>query len=145
MKRLLGILILSALAYLASSEQGVAKMGVGLSFGRSPSIEAEIGRNWSLLNVTGGIQVHTSMDRDKGAIFELKFGHLLQISESWFANPFFGVAHHYNSSDFKNLNITRPLFGLEIGKMFREDVGVYGRFTASGNIRILSFGMRGYF
>lgn len=145
MKKAISLTALSLCLFCASFSQFRVNMGVGASFGKSPEIEAAVGYNWSLLNITGGMQVHTSSRVAKGALLELKIGHEIPIGNDWGANPYFGGAYHYLSADQKNLNITRPLFGIELYKMFREDIGVYGNYSHSGVINILSFGVKGYF
>ncbi len=132
--------------FLTSFSQPFVKMGAGASFGRSPEIEAFAGYNWPLLNVSAGMQVHTTNKViEGGALLQVRFGHILQIGESWAINPYVGAAHNYRSAERKNLNITKPLFGIEIDKKFREDIGIYGAFSKTGSLSLASIGVIGYF
>lgn len=130
---------------LPSKAQFIVNMGGGLSLGRSPVAEVGIGYNWKLVNVTGAIQCHTTSKVTSGVLFELKLGHDIPLGNDWGLNPQFGYSYHYASEQLKYLNTGQTLLGIELYKMFREDIGIYGAYTNTGKLKIISAGVRGYF
>lgn len=137
--------ILAAGMIFLSQAQFKANMGTGYSFGHSPTVEVGIGYSWALFNVTGGFQVHATEKVNSGAVFELKIGHDVPLGNDWSVNPQFGYGYHYASSDLKNLNVGHTLFGVELSKMFREDIGIYGSYSNIGKLSIVSMGIKGFF
>lgn len=145
MKKATFLLAISLSLFSASFGQFKMNAGIGSSFGRSVAVEAGIGYNWKLINITGAMQAHTSNSINQGALFELKAGHEVLIGDIIGVNPFVGYGYHYGSADRKGVNTGHPLYGIEVFKMFREDVGIYGMFSKTGRYKIVSFGLKGYF
>lgn len=145
MKKLLFILLLAFWSYLSSTAQLSVKMGGGVSFGKSGIVEVATGFNWHILNIEGVVTAHTSSKITNGVLFQAKIGHEIPIGSSFTINPAIGYAYNYRSSDFKGMNSGHPLLGIELFKMFREDIGIYGGYVNSGNLSIITFGVRGAF
>lgn len=138
-----GLIFLCTLSF-SSRAQAIVKMGTGYSFGRSAEIETAVGYNWPFVSITGGIQVQTSASIKTGVVFELKAGHDIPLGNDWGLVPAFGYGYQYNTSDFKNLNIGRTILSIELYKMIRDDIGIYGAYTNTGRLHIISIGVRGY-
>lgn len=145
MKKLLFTALLAFWSFLASYGQFNVKMGAGASFWRSGILEAGIGYNWHFLNIGGMVTAHTSSKVTNGVLFQAKIGHEIPIGSNFTVNPQIGYAYNYRSSDFKGMNSGHPLLGIELFKMLREDIGIYGGYVNSGNLSILTAGIRGTF
>ena len=130
---------------IISHGQIFLQAGAGYSLkAKSPTVELMAGGIFrDQLVISGGLQTHTQNVKTNACLFQGRLGFQIHASEYTRIIPYVGVSQFYKSSDNKELNITRPLFALEVNQELNAPgASVYLGSSLSGSLVIVSAGMR---
>jgi hypothetical protein len=113
------------LTVLTGFSQGFLSFGAGVST-KSKGMTAELfggGVFGKSLFLAAGFQTVTSNVKTEGCQFQGRIGIQFRGISSLIVTPQFGVSQFYRSSDDKSLNVTRPLYAIDLSLPVRDDRG----------------------